>query len=202
MKLHYSATSPYVRKVLVTAIECGLEEQIERTTSDAWDPETPLVKDNPLGKVPALITDSGQVLCESPIICDYLNSLSDSGTIVPASGEARWKALNLAALAQGATDAAIQRIIEIRQRPEALRWDRWIDRQKGKISATLDRIEDIAQANELQDVDIGTITLGCALGYLDLRFGEDQWREGRPALAAWYATFAERPSMKATQPPA
>jgi len=201
MKLHYSATSPYVRKVLVAAMECGLENQIERVTSDAWDPNTPLVKDNPLGKVPALVTDNGQVLCESPVICDYLNSLSKSGAIIPGEGEARWKSLNLAALAQGITDAAIQRIIELRQRPDELRWDGWLERQKGKISAALDRIEQMVQAGDLEGVDIGTITLGCALGYLDFRFGDDRWRDGRPGLAAWYESFAERPSMQATQPP-
>lgn len=202
MKLRYSPTSPYVRKVAVAAIEAGLDGRIERIETDVWNPETDIAEDNPLGKVPALVTDDGTVLCDSPTICDYLDSLHDGPRLVPAEGAERWQVLNLHALASGIMDAAVARVVEVRARPEALRFDGWLQRQTLKIGHALDALEGRAAAGGLDGpVTLGTITLGCALGYLDLRFSEDAWRDGRPALAAWYETFSRRPSMQATVPP-
>jgi glutathione S-transferase len=202
MKLRYSPTSPYVRKVAVVAIEAGLDERIERIETDVWNAATDIAEDNPLGKVPALITDEGMVLCDSPTICEYLDSLHDGPGLIPAEGPARWQVLNLHALASGIMDAAVARIVEVRARPEALRFDGWLERQKLKIGRALDTLEGRAAAGELGGpITLGTITLGCALGYLDLRFADDAWRDGRPALAAWYETFSQRPSMQATVPP-
>ena len=202
MKLRYSPTSPYVRKVVVTAIEAGLDERIERIETDVWNPETDIAEDNPLGKVPALVTDEGRVLCDSPTICDYLDSLHEGPRLIPAEGPARWQVLNLHALANGVMDAAVARVIEHRARPEHLRFDGWLERQKLKIDRALDSLDRQAAEGVLDGpVNLGTITVGCALGYLDLRFSEDAWREGRPALEAWYDAFSQRPSMQATVPP-
>ncbi len=202
MKLRYSPTSPYVRKVVVTAIEAGLDERIERIETDVWNPETDIAEDNPLGKVPALVTDEGRVLCDSPTICDYLDSLHEGPRLIPAEGPARWQVLNLHALANGVMDAAVARVIEHRARPEHLRFDGWLERQKLKIDRALDSLDRQAAEGALDGtVNLGTITVGCALGYLDLRFSEDAWREGRPALEAWYEAFSQRPSMQATVPP-
>jgi glutathione S-transferase len=202
MKLRYSPTSPYVRKVAVVAIEAGLDARVERIETDVWDAATDIAEDNPLGKVPALVTDEGMVLYDSPTICEYLDSLHDGPKLIPAEGPARWQALNLHALAGGIMDAAVARVVEVRARPEALRFDGWLERQKLKIGRALDALEGRAAAGGLGGpVTLGTITLGCALGYLDLRFSEDAWRDGRPALAAWYETFSQRPSMQATVPP-
>ncbi len=202
MKLRYSPTSPYVRKVAVAALETGLDGRIERIETDVWNPGTDIAEDNPLGKVPALTTDEGMVLCDSPTICDYLDSLHDGARLIPAEGPARWQALNLHALASGVMDAAVARVVEVRARPEDKRFEGWLERQKLKIARALDALDKQAAAGALDGpVNLGTITVGCALGYLDLRFAEDAWREGRPALEAWYQAFSQRPSMQATVPP-
>ena len=98
MKLRYSPTSPYVRKVTVTLIETGLEDRVERIPTSVWDPETDIATVNPLGKIPALITDDGEVLFDSPVICEYLDGLHDGDRLFPASGAPRWRALRLLAL--------------------------------------------------------------------------------------------------------
>lgn len=203
MKLRYSPTSPYVRKVVVTAMETGLDDRIERVETDVWDPSSDIGTDNPLGKVPALVTDDGAVLCDSPLICEHLDSLHAGTKLIPAEGPERWRVLNLEALGDGIMDSAVSRIIEIRMRPETLRWDGWLSRQRGKIDQALDVVEAQADGGSLDGpVNLGTLTLGCALGYLDFRFPDDRWRDGRPALARWYETFSQRPSMQASRPPA
>ncbi len=200
MKLRFALASPYVRTVMATALECGLGDQIEKVDTNVWAADTDIGSVNPLGKVPALATDDGRVLCDSPVICEYLDSLHDGNKLYPAEGIARWDALNLAALAKGIMDAAVGQIIEIRIRPEEVRWQGQLDRQKGKIAAALDNLETQAVSGALKEVTIGTVTLGCALGYLDFRFPEDGWRNGHPALDAWYMDFSNRPAMLATRP--
>ena len=202
MKLRFSPTSPYVRKVMVVAHEVGLADKVEKVETNVWDPNSDVASDNPLGKVPALVTDSGVVLCDSPLICEYLDSLHDGAKLIPAEGAERWRVLNLVALGNGIMDAAVARVIETRMRPENLRWNDWLMRQKGKIGRAADALEIQAAAGMLDGpVNLASIAAGCALGYLDLRFPEDGWRGGRKALETWYETFAQRPSMKATEPP-
>ncbi len=195
MKLRYSPTSPYVRKVLVTAIELGLDKRIERVLNSTLDPNS----DNPLGKVPALIMDDGEVLYDSPVICEYLDSLHQGAKLIPAEGPARWRALRQQALCDGIADAAILRMLETRRRPEALRWPDSIAQQSGKVSRALDRLE--AEVAHLEGaLTIGQIATGCTLEYLDFRFGDEDWRPAHPKLAAWQATFAKRPAMGKTVP--
>ena len=199
MRLRYSPTSPYVRKVLVTAIELGLAEGIERVPTDTLDPMSGLSDDNPLGKVPALILEDGEVLYDSPVVCEYLDSLHEGPKLFPPSGPERWRALRRQALGDGILDAAILRMLETLRRPEALRWKGWIDKQAGKVTRALDLLE--TEAASLGDpLTIGHITIGCALGYLDFRFADDDWRAGHAELAAWYEDFAGRPSMQQTVP--
>ncbi len=201
MRLRYSPTSPYVRKVSVSATELGLAERIERIPTDTLDPNSGLAEHNPLAKVPALILEGGEVLYESPVICEYLDSLNDGTKIFPPAGPERWTALRQQALGDGILDAAILRMLETLRRPEALRWRGWVDKQTGKVTRALDRLE--AEAGALVGpLTIGQITAGCALGYLDFRFPDDKWRAGRPNLAAWYEDFAGRPSMQETDPQA
>ena len=203
MKLRYSPASPYVRKVMVTAHETGLEGRIEKvaTTVVPVKENAELSRENPLTKVPTLIADDGEVLYDSPVICEYLDTLHDSGgaKLFPPAGPARWKALRLQALADGILDAAILTRYEKAIRPEELQWRDWVDGQMRKVRQGLDALE--AKAGELAGpLTIGTIAAGCALGYLDFRFADENWRQGRPKLAAWYEEFAQRPSMKATVP--
>ena len=197
MKLRYSPTSPYVRKVTVTAIEIGLDKKIERIlTIPASAPDLP--KDNPLGKVPALIMDNGEALIDSPVIVEYLDSLHSGAKIVPAAGEARWKALRLQALADGVLDAAVLRLGESR-RPAGEQSKAFIDKQRTVVGRALDWLEQ--RAAELDDaLTIGNITVAIAGDYLDFRFASDDWRQGRPKLAAWQKRFAARPSFQATYP--
>ncbi|MSO84864.1 MAG: glutathione S-transferase [Rhodospirillales bacterium] len=198
MKLRYSPTSPYVRKVTVVAHETGLIDRIEIVPTNVWAADTDIGRDNPLGKVPALATDGGEVLFDSPVICEYLDSLHTGAKLFPPAGGARWTALRRQALADGILDAGILRRLEsTRHEPE--RSAAWIERQRAAVERGLNALEDEASALGA-GVTIGHIAISCALGWLEFRFAADNWRARRPALAAWYATFASRPSMQKTAP--
>ena len=196
MKLHFSPTSPYVRKTLVTAHETGQADDIEKMRNSPWE-ENDLTNDNPIGKVPALVLDDGTTLFDSRVICEYLDANSASPSLFP-SGAARWTALRLAAIGEGIMDAGVGITIE-RRKADAEHSDWYIDRQKEKIARALDALE--SQVDDLgEPLDIGKITVGCALGYILFRDFIGDWRPDRPKLAAWYDDFATRPSMRATEP--
>jgi glutathione S-transferase len=200
MKLFYALPSPFVRKCLVSAHELKLRERIELVQAAAHpvNRDPAVVAVNPLGKVPALITDEGAVLIDSRVICEYLNTLGD-GHLIPASGAARWRVLADQALADGILDAAVLTRYETAVRPESLRWDAWIRGQLDKVTCGLAELE--RRAGELASrIDVGTIAIGCALGYLDFRYASMAWRDRHPGLAVWYAQFAQRESMAATRP--
>ena len=196
MKLRYSATSPYVRKVTMTIIECGLEDRVERVVTNAWAEDTDLPTDNPLGKVPALILEDGTTLFDSRVICEYLDSLHGGTRLFPADGPARWRALRLQAIGDGLNDAAVARRLEI-MRAEGERSDKWINRQAAAMTRALDALEGEAESLA-QEFTIGSLAVMSALGYLDLRFAEDSWRDGRPRLTAWFDQMANRPSFRTT----
>ena len=200
MQLRYLKTSPYVRKVMVCAHELGLADRIETIDTRPQEDEESLCEHNPLSKVPALITDDGEVLYDSPVVCEYLDALGGN-RLFPPPGPARWTALRRHALADGILDAAVARRYES-QRSEEIQHEPWVARQKRKIERALDYFEGEADAlaHGNSPVTIGEIAVGCALGYLDLRFEADDWRRNRPALASWYEDFAERPSMRKTIP--
>lgn len=200
LKLRYSPTSPYVRKVLVTAIETGQEGLIERVKTDTANPEDPIGKVNPLAKVPTLEFADGRILIDSPVICEYLDSLHDGPRLFPSAGEPRWQALHQQALGDGITDAAILAMLEGR-RPEEKRWQPWVDKQLGKVRQGIDYLERHAEQLTGGGLTIGQIAVACALGYVDFRFSGVNWREGHPKLAKWYQGFAERRSMRDTRPP-
>ena len=201
MKLHHNPASPYVRKVLVCARELGLAERIEITSLplSPVNPDAGLNADNPLGKIPALVLDDGSALYDSRVICEFLDTLHDGARLFPASGPRRWSVLRRQALADGILDAAVITRYETALRPEPRRWQTWIDNQKLKIERAVDHLEQTSQALT-DDIDIGTIATGCALGYLDFRYADDDWRQGRPALSAWFDRFSQRDAMQATLP--
>jgi glutathione S-transferase len=191
MKLHYSQTSPFVRKVMIAAHEKGLAERIEFVSGE-------LAKDNPLEKVPALVTDGGEALYDSLVICDHLDSQGGGPELIPADPARRSTVLRRHALADGIMEAALACVMETR-RPEDKQWSDWVTRQKGKITRSLDALE--AEAGKLSDtVDLSTVALGAALGYVDFRLGHLNWRDGRPKLATWFEAFSKRPSMAGTVP--
>jgi len=200
MKLRYSATSPYVRKVMMVAIECGLDSSLHLEATDAWSPETDLPKDNPLSKVPALVLADGTVLFDSPVICEYLDTLHDGARLFPPPGPARWAALRQQALADGVCDAAILRRLE-GNRPDGEKSATWVERQRTAMARACDALEAEAAALPLEPT-IGTLAILSTLGYLDFRFGQEDWREGRPALTAWFDKASQRDSYRRTAPPA
>ena len=199
MQLYFNPASPYVRKVRVTAHELGLSDQID-LISVSLTPVSPhegVRSCNPVGKIPALVTDDGAAVYDSPVICEYLDARAGGNRIFPAVGAARWTALRRQAMADGVMDAAVLTRYEEAVRPKELRWQEWIDGQLLKIRTALDALE----RENLDGVfDIGAISIACALGYLDLRFAREDWRRSRPRLAAWAATIARRPSLAATAP--
>jgi glutathione S-transferase len=201
VKLYYSPNSPYARKCLVVAYELGLRERIETIGANAtptkMDPD--VAAKNPLGKVPTLILDDGTPIYDSPVIAEYLNALA-GGDLLPREGPARWNALIEQALADGMLDAAILARFESVLRPENMRWNDWTSGQMAKVVGGFDELE--RRAGAFRDrVDIGTIAIACALGYIDLRFGYLEWRKGRQNAAAWFEKFAARESMLKTRPP-
>ncbi|HSA82310.1 MAG TPA: glutathione S-transferase family protein [Geminicoccaceae bacterium] len=162
-------------------------------------PDAEVRRDNPLGKVPCLVTGDGTVLYDSRVVCEYLDGLHDGPRMFPAAGPARWIALRRQAEADGILDAAVGTRYETFLRPAERRWPDWIAGQKAKIKNALDALE--AEAPGFgATVDIGTIAIACALGYLDFRYAADDWRAGRPRLVAWYDAFARRPSLAETAP--
>ena len=201
MKLFYSVTSPFVRKCLVAAHELGIAGRIELVPAAPHpvNRDAGVVARNPLGKIPTLVTDEGATLYDSRVACEYLDA-EGGGRLFPRDGSARWDALTRQSLGDGIMDAAILVRYETFARPEPLRWPEWVAGQTEKVTAGLAAIE--RQAAQFgARVDIGTITLACALAYLDLRMGHLGWRERHPATAAWFGPFAERPSMVATRVP-
>ncbi len=195
MKLYYSPTSPYVRKVAACAIACGLHERITRVETNPHVSPPGLVGDNPLSKVPCLVTEDGLALFDSPVICEYLDSVGEGGLFPPA-GPLRWRALKLQAVGDGIMDAAVMRRMEMGRPAEEARTAN-MARQAAAVERALDLLQGAPPADHL---DIGTITVACALGYLDLRFAEDRWRERRPALAGWFAGMEQRPEIAETGP--
>jgi glutathione S-transferase len=207
MRLRYSPTSPFVRKVMVVALETGLSERIERipTSVAPTTPNEEVARENPLVKVPALTTDDGLVLYDSPVICEYLDTLHAGAKLFPDAGKARWIALRQQALGDGMLEAAILGRYES-VRPKEFLWQDWIDAQLRKVRGALAALEMEVEAGELGNggdaITIGQIAIGCALGYLDFRYQSEEWRARSRRLAQWYGRFAERKSMQLTVPKA
>ena len=196
--LRSSPASPFGRKVKLVAYRLGLMDRIEVVNADTADPSDSLRGQNPLGKIPALILDDGQVLYDSRVIVDYLDHLAGGGGVIPADPAQRFPALTMQALADGVMDAALLQVYEKRWRDEGLRSERWTAHQADKIARGLAAFEATDLSGPLH---IGHIALACALGYLDLRFGGD-WRQTHPALVRWLDGFAAaNPAFDKTRPP-
>jgi glutathione S-transferase len=196
MKLAYSPASPYVRKVMACAIARGIAGKIEKWTIGTTDPA--LLAVNPLSKVPSLLTDDGVALFDSPVICEYLDSIGTSAKLFPPAGPARWTALRQQALGDGIMDASQPRRREIAL-PQDEGRTQYIALQRGKVARAVEALE--AEAEKLGALTtIGEITIGCALGYLDFRFGNEPWRPGHPKLTAWYGRVVALPPLAETMP--
>jgi len=196
VKLYHSPASPYVRKVRICAIARGIDGQIELVPCNPNTSPAGLLADNPLSKVPTLVTDDGLALFDSPVICEYLDSRGDALPMFPGHGPARWRALKFQAMGDGILDASVPRRGEMLKPAEAGR-AAWIARQKAAVDRTLDALEADPPHRML---DIGSIAVACALGYLDFRFAAEPWRPSHPKLAAWFEAFAENPGIAQTVP--
>jgi glutathione S-transferase len=196
--LRSSPASPFGRKIKIAAAVLGLSDRIKIEITDTNDPADSIRKQNPLGKIPALVLEDGWVLFDSPVILEYLDAMAGGGKIIPREGKTRWEALRMHALADGIMDAAILQVYEKRFRPEEMRLTSWTNYQAEKITRALDVLEPSPPALTATP-DVGQIGLACALGYLDLRF-EGKWRERYPRLVKWLGDFAlQTPSFAATK---
>ncbi|WP_457282438.1 glutathione S-transferase family protein [Polaromonas sp. P5_D5] len=204
MKLIGSATSPYVRKVRIVMAEKKLDYQF--VLEDVWAANTTIQASNPLGKVPCLVMEGGEAVFDSRVIVEYLDTLSPVGKLIPSQGRERAEVKTWEALADGLIDAAILARLEATWAGRSVkqRSDAWIDRQMGKIEATLK-----AMSTGLGDksfcsgihFSLSDVAVGCALGYLDLRFAQINWREMYPNLTKLQDKLMQRPSFAESIPP-
>jgi glutathione S-transferase len=198
--LRSSPASPFGRKIKIAAGVLGLDDQIEIQPADTTDPTDTVRKQNPLGKIPALVLEDGMVLFDSRVILEYLDHRAGGGRIVPIDASARFAALRLQALADGMMDAAILLIYEGRWRPADRREAKWVDHQAGKVARALAALEADPPILDAPP-DMGRIALACALGYQDFRFA-GSWRKDHPRLVAWLDNFAAAvPAYAASRPP-
>ena len=202
MTLFHNPASPFVRKVMVLLHETGQTNRVALQASQLTpvSPDLALNKDNPLGKIPALRLADGNVLYDSRVILDYLDYQHVGNPLIPRDGSARWRRLTLASLADGIMDAAVMVRYEVALRTPEKHWDEWLDGQRDKIRRALALLEADAIAELTSHFDVAAISVACALGYLDLRHPDLEWRKENPKLAEWYFEVSQRPSMIATMP--
>ena len=199
MKLYYSATSPYARKVRVLIIEHGLQDAVSLERADPMAENAATRIGNPLSKIPALELEDGTHLFDSPVICEYLDHEAAGEALLPKDGEHRWAVLTAQALGDGILDAALSLVMESR-RPETERSAFWQDRWTAAIHRGVDEIAgDVA--SDRKAFDLGRITYACALGYLDFRLPDLDWRGPHPNLVTWYDEISGRESFVLTTPP-
>ncbi|SFL73200.1 glutathione S-transferase [Shimia aestuarii] len=199
MQLIHSPASPFVRKVRVTLIETGQQDDVElipvATTALNTAPEAAAA--NPLGKIPALIRPDGPAIYDSRVICRYLAARAGAN-LYPE--DRLWDVLTLEATADGILEAAVLMVYEKRLRPEEIVFEPWLEAQWGKVTNALDVLNERWMSHLKGPDSMAQIAVGCALGYLDFRHGDRDWRRGRDGLAQWYADYAQRESMQATIP--
>ena len=201
MKLYWSPRSPFVRKVMVCAHELGIAERIQKiyTLVSSSEVNADMLRVNPLGRIPALVTDEGTVLYDSVVICEYLDAIDGRSRLFPGAGDRRWDILRRHALANGMLEMLVLGHSE-RSRSLSQQSAQTLAAFERKVGTALDAAEIESPAPEDVGIDIGHVTLGVALGYLDFRFTDINWRAAHPRLARWFETFGARASMQQTKP--
>jgi glutathione S-transferase len=197
VQLYYTPHSPYARKARIIVHELDLSARVEAVAISLPADDTFRAK-NPLGKIPTLVLDDGMAIYDSPVICEYLDTLG-GGKFFPRDGALRWRALTLQALGDGLADAVVRRNQELRL-PEAKRSNEVIARQTKSIEQSFAELERLAPSFP-PGPTIGELAVVSAIGYLDLRVPDDGWRSRYPNLARWLDAFSRRPSVVATKPP-
>ncbi|NVN88887.1 MAG: glutathione S-transferase family protein [Rhodopseudomonas sp.] len=201
MKLSFSPSSPFARKVRIVAIELGLIDRIELVAAKVvpGEPNDEYSKINPLKRLPALILDSGEVIVDSYVIVEYLDELA-GGKLIPASGASRWRAKSDHSMLQGMLDSMLLCRYEKMVRPQPLQWQAWYDDHWARAWNGMARFE--RNADTLSGpLDIAQIALVCVLGYADFRFPDCGWRKAYPKLDAFHEKMLQRPSVKVSVPP-
>jgi glutathione S-transferase len=200
MRLYHAGTSPFVRKVMVLLHETGQlgDVELHSIATTPLAPEASLSASNPLRKLPALERSDGVTLYDSRVITRFLDERA-GGKLYDTGGR-KWETLTLEATGDGIMDSGVSMAYEVRMRPEDKQWDDWLDAQWGKIASACKALNDRWMSHLHGPLDIGQISVACALGYIDFRHGARGWRTGNDALAAWFETFSERPSMQQTKP--
>jgi glutathione S-transferase len=202
MKLLYSLTSPYARKVRIVAAEKRIEIEMSAVVLSA--PDSPVNEFNPLGKVPVLLLDGGESLFDSRVIAEYLDNRTPVAHVLPQDPNQRILAKRWEALADGVCDAAVAAQLESR-RPKELQDAAWIEKQMGKVQRGLKMLSnDLGKGKWCvgENFSLADIALGCLLGYLELRYANLDWQQQYPNLARHYAKMLKRPSFRDTAPPA
>ena len=203
MKLIGTTTSPYVRKVRIVMIEKKLDYVL--VPEDVWAAQTTIAEVNPLGKVPCLVMEAGEALFDSRVIVEYLDTLSPVGKLIPPVGRERAEVKTWEALADGVLDALILARLEATWagRSSGERSQAWIDRQMDKVHVALKAMSkglgDKALCSGIH-LSLADIAVGCALGYLDFRFAQIDWRSDYPNLKKLYDKLMLRPSFVETRP--
>ena len=203
MVLRSSPASPFARKVRIAIAILGFDGETRVEAADTADPADPLRRQNPLGKIPALIAEDGTAYYDSRVILEFLDERAGGGRIVPRAASARLAALRLQALCDGILDASILTVYEARWRAAEHREQKWLDHQAGKVARALAVLESSPPVLDVASTsvpNVGQIALACVLGYRDFRFGES-WRAEHPRLVRWLDDFAARvPAFAATKP--
>ena len=195
MRLFYTKRSPYARKVRVTAHEKNIplsfiEEDLTKKSNE-------LIETNPLGKIPALVLDNGEVLCDSPVICEYLDSLKDQPALIPQEPTLRFKTLSLAALADGVMDVTVTAYMEKIRHPDNFH-EPFIKSQEETIGRCLKFFD--LRGDELKKISIASIAVACAIGYIDFRLSYLLRKGDYPQLLKWFEEFSKRSSMALSKP--
>ena len=196
MKLLYNPISPFARMCVITAREVGLKslDIVAVESMSLISANTEVVRHNPLGRIPTLITDHGHPMHDSRVICEYIAHRAGNTSVLPDEPVKRFRVLTLQALGQGMADTAVALRYETASRPETLRWGELIDRNRQRLAAACKDLEE-HWTTELKEVTLGSISVAAALAYLDFRHGDLGWRNNNQRLSDWFSRFSARPSM-------
>ncbi len=200
MLLRSAPASPFARKVRMAILHLGLADKVKIVAADTSNPDDVLRRDNPLGKIPVLITEDGRAIYDSRVILEYLDHRAGGGVIIPDGWPARLDSLTMQSMCDGIMDASLLIVYEARHRPPAIHHQPWIDYQRAKVVRGLRALAEAPP--DPARFEIGSIAAACALGYLDLR-RQVAWRGEFPTLVGWLDAFrAGHPAFDATVPPA
>lgn len=199
MKLYYSPTSPYTRRVSAALILLELEDKVERISVSPFDAPSELTQINPLSQIPTLVLDSGEMLCGSALIVEYLNAQTEQRRLM-AKCQSHWQMKNMAGIAEGIVDAALAVVLETRRPAEQQSRDKIIGWQD-KILRSVSYLEQHPVQANTDKIDFYSLALGIALGYLDFRLPELNWRDSAPGLCEWYGQVRQQAWLAQTLPP-